>query len=460
MMFLTVTGFGLGWVLKPELPLQSASTQAAPVEPVGSLVPADRTNPANPVAQQKSVSALPIDRYVTRGVVTSDNMGRAMDEMMKENDPLKKAAMFTALLEQLTPDNAKAAFEALRASSGGGGRGGFGRGGEEMRLFLNAWGRIDGETAVAELTALDEQRRAEQDDGGGGRGRRGDRDGGAAFDIFNALTGWATTDADAAMAYVNTLEEDDRRRGMYTSGIVRGLMVNGVDAAVDFIAALPEGEEGNARGRYMSTVAEVVLEQGVSSAAKWVDDLQSEDLKQGALDRIAGAYAREDLGAAVSWISKYADEEFAGRAVTEVAERWAESDPEAVMQWASDLPESTQTRVFEEALNEWTERDPVAASEYLAQMPASTAKDSAVEGFARELAREDPESAALWAGTIGNSDVRTSTLTDVARNWLRTDRQAAEAWLPNSGLPAEVQQQVVEGGGRDGWRGRGGRRGF
>ena len=134
----------------------------------------------------------------------------------------------------------------------------------------------------------------------------------------------------------------------------------------------------------------------------------------------------------------------------------AENDPQAVIDWASDLPEGTQQRVFEEALDEWTEKDPLAASEYLTQMPDSPVKDSAVEGFAKELSREDPQSAAAWAATIGNEELRIDTLQDVARDWVRNDRAAAEAWLPTSGLNEEAQQKVLDDQGRGGW-GRGGR---
>ena len=462
----TVSAFCLGWVLKPA-PTPIVSTNHGPdvaaVANGGSLTPLQRIRSAESLAASKSHPT--IARYIKGGTVRSQDMGTAIKAMMKENDPLKKNAMLSALLDSLTSENAMAAFEALRDSRGNR-RGGFGRGGggNEMRLLLNAWGRIDGKTAVAELTALAEAERAEReangDNGRGGRGRgdRSGRDGGGFFDIYSALSGWATTDAKAALEYVNTLEGDDRRKGMYTSGIVRGLMANGVDDAIRFITDLPE-EDNNSRGRYMGTVAEEMLEDGAASAAIWVDSLKADDLKGGAMDRIAGAYAREDLESAIEWVGKHAGEAYARSAVVEVAEQWAENDPQGVIEWASDLPESTQQRVFEEALDEWTERDPVAASEYLAQMTDSPVKDSAVEGFAKELAREDPPSAAVWAATIGDEELRTSTLQEVARDWVRKDRAAAEAWLPTSGLSQEAQQQVLENQGRGGFDRFGGRRG-
>ncbi|MFT4640808.1 MAG: hypothetical protein ACI8T1_004141 [Verrucomicrobiales bacterium] len=167
----------------------------------------------------------------------------------------------------------------------------------------------------------------------------------------------------------------------------------------------------------MQMVADGVLEQGVAGAPKWVDSLTDLDLKSGAMDRIASSFAREDLSAAFTWVDECVSGGYAKSAFTEVARRLG-TDPKAVM-------------------------------------PQSIFKDSAVEGFAKELSREDPRSAAVWASTIGSEELRTSTLTDVARNWLRRDRAASEAWLPTRGLSAEAQQQAVEGGGRGNFGGRG-----
>ncbi len=456
--------FGLGWVLKPADPASSETASGSAVQTVNTLTPGERQRSDATLAAAKANPVLA--DYFKNGKIGNEEMQSAIKDMMKENDPLKRNAMFSALLEQLTPENAEAAFAALRESRGNR-RGGFGRGGggDEMRLLLNAWGRIDGENAIAKLTEIADAERAEREaNGEDGRGRgRGGFDRGGTFDIYSALQGWATNDAESALAYVNSLESDgeggDRRKGMYTGGIVNGLLANSVEDAVSFISNLP-AEDGS-RGRYMESVAQEVLENGAADAAKWVDSLGDDDLKSGAMNRIAESYAREDLDAAIDWISDHASEEYASRAVTEVAERWAEDDPQAVMDWASNLPQETQQGVFEEALDEWTERDPLAASEYLANMQDSPVKDSAVEGFSRELAREDAASAAAWAATIGNEELRTSTLQDVARNWVRQDRAAVEAWLPSSGLPQETQQQILEGGGRGfggDWGGRGGGR--
>jgi len=200
----------------------------------------------------------------------------------------------------------------------------------------------------------------------------------------------------------------------------------------------------------MWSVAEEVLEDGAANAAKWVGNLADDDLKSGAMRRIAESYGRENLEEAVAWVGQYGDQEYARSAVTQIAERWAESDPQAVIDWAGKLPEDTQKGVFGEALSEWTQKDAVAASEYLATMDASPVKDSAVQGFATRLAGQDPESAATWAATIQDPELRSETVARVARDWIRKDSAAVEAWLPTSGLSEEQQKEVTDSASRGG----------
>ena len=447
----SASAFGLGWMLKSttssidsdeEIELragQSRNSETNALAALPSKRPANRG--ASAMVTNASVEGA-FAPYIRNGVIPPEEMAQAIKNVVTENDPLKKRALFSQLLGELTPENAVAAFDALREQSRG--RGGWDRGGDDdMRLLLNAWGRIDGAGAVAELQAREKKRREEAAANGesGERSRWGGRDGRGSMDLYSVVNGWATIDSESASDFVNTIE-DERQKGMLSSGIVRGLLVNGVDDALDYVSKLPAEDES--RSRHMYTVAGEMLEQGTETAANWVSSIEDEDLRGGAMTRIADSFAREDLDGAISWATEHAGSEYANRAVTEVAERWAESDPQAVIDWASDLPETAQAGVYEEALDEWTERDPLAASEYLSKMPDSAAKNAAIEGFSTELAEEDGESAVTWAETITDPELRTRTLERVARDWYRQDKEAASQWLLQSGLPEESITNIAE----------------
>lgn len=366
---------------------------------------------------------------------------------LNENDPLLANKMFADLLLNVTPENAKEIYDALREGRPGGG-GDFGR---EMGLYLEAWGRVDGASAVAAV--------AEQ---GGDPRRRG-------FGAMSAITGWASSDPDAAKAYIASIE-DDREKGMLNMGLINGLARTDPNGATDYVLALAaerkanategEGGPGQDRGRggwetdrQMETIANAQLRNGADVATAWAENLPDGDLKASAFDRVAESMARNDPAAAAAWIAEHANEDYSGRAVREVAQEFARTDPAAAIGWAETLPEERKGEALRQTLEEWTRSDPTAASTYLSEMQESPARDAAIGSFARELDREDPEAAAAWAASISDDGSRAETLSSVGRSWLRSDPEAAKAWLPTSGLSAEVQEAILTEPQRDGGRG-------
>jgi hypothetical protein len=447
--------FGLGWITRPDGENNSDAKSEEGKRGGSSTRPSIRPSTfgsgksgANPVADF-------VARFASGGEISDQDMKAAIDAMRKENDPLLRRKLFTALLEQLTPDNAMAAYLALQGGRRGGG---FGRGGDdELRLLANAWGRIDGPGAIKALTEMRKERENTEGEGRGGRGRGGDMRGGT--ELVSVLSGWATVDGAAAGSYVNSIE-DERQQRMAAYGVVRGLMVNGVDGAMSYVASLPKDEDsGRTQAFYMSTIAGEMLEQGLDSAKDWVNSINDPDLKGGALSRVAESAIRDDLASAVEWVTQYADEESAERAISRVANEWAEDDPQAVLTWADNLPEGAQAEAYGEAFEEWTRQDATAAGEYLTTIPASPARDAAVEEFSTTLARREPTTAIRWAETIGDQESRTETLTQVARSWYSQDQTAATTWLETSGLPAESVEAVTSERGGGGRGDRGGDRG-
>lgn len=371
-----------------------------------------------------------------------------VEAFLNENDPLQANKMFADLLLNVTPENAQEIFDALRESGRGGGD--FGR---EMALYLEAWGRVDGAKAIAAISET-----------GGDPRRRG-------FGAMSAITGWASTDPDAAKAYIAGIE-DEREKGMLNQGLISGLARTDPNAATDYVLALeaerkasaPEGEGGpgqdRGRGgwetdRQMETIANAQMRNGADAVTNWAENLPDGDLKAAAFDRVAESLARNDPAAAATWVAEHANEEYSSRAVREVAEEFGRSDPAAAIKWAEALPEERKGEALRETLEEWTRSDPTAASTYLSEMEESPARDAAIGSFARELDRENPEGAAAWAASITDEKARSETLNSVGRSWIRSDPEAAKAWLPTSGLSAEAQQAILAEPERD--RGRGGR---
>ncbi|MFT6180739.1 MAG: hypothetical protein ACJAQT_004358 [Akkermansiaceae bacterium] len=442
--------FGLGWVVRPD----SNETEKAGLSERGKVSSAGSSRSAGGGSRGDAAANGPqgefLTRYLVDGKISSEDMKEAIKEMSQTNDPLLRQKMFALLLENLTADNAKDAFLALKENRRGGP---FGRGNEdELRLMANAWGRLDGAGAVAALKEISEAS-GEEEERGRGRGGRG---GG---EMSSVLAGWATVDGAGATSYLNGLE-DEREQRTAAFGIVQGMLVNGVGEAMSFIQGMPESEGGDrTKGMFVAMVAGEILEQGLDEAKSWVDTVKDPELRKGALARVTMEIMNDDRQAAADWIAQFGDEESAVPAVSRLADSWSREDPQAVLKWADQLSGQSKAEAYQEAVGSWAREDPAAAGEFLETLQASPERDAAVEGYATRVSRDDPSAAMDWANTIANEELRQETQVDVARDWYRKDQAAATEWVQTSGLSEEAVNSISEGGGgRDfGRRGPGGR---
>lgn len=438
--------FGLGWVARPDSATDGdrASAERKTVVNTGSRRSSSRAG-GSEVAPSHEF----LQQYLVDGKISPEDMGAAIEELAKVNDPLERQKMLAALLEKLTTENAQEAFMALHANRRGGP---FGRGGDDsLRLLANAWGRIDGAGAMATLRELAEEL-GDGDRGRGGRGGRGP--GGLGGEMMSVLSGWATVDASGATAYLETIE-GDREKAMAGLGVIQGLLVNGVDGAMSFVESLPAGEDGRGRMQemYMGMIAGEFLEQGADAAKSWVDSVSDPSLKSGAMTRVVMELMREDREGTADWLVQHGDDDAAAMAVNRFADSWSREDPKAVFDWAENLSGEPKTEAYEEAMENWVREDAVAAGEYLSNLAPSPAKDSATEAYATRVSREDPGTAMEWAGTIGDAELKMETQIEVAEDWYRIDRAAALEWIDGQNLSEEAVREITE---NDRDRGRGG----
>jgi len=352
--------------------------------------------------------------------------------------------MFADLLLELQPENARAVFEALLEKGKNGGDTG-----QQMGLFLEAWGKIDGAAALIAVGEMD----------GDGR-RRG-------FASIAAMKGWASTDPEAAKAHLESLEKGFEK-SMLVQGMVSGLASSDPAAATAYVLGIEverqaAGDEGGrderwrgfAVDRQMEAIANAQMQRGMKEATAWAESLPDGSIKSAAFDRVAESFARNSPEEAAEWVKAHADKEYAERAVREIAEELGRKDPASAVTWAEELPEASQAAAMRTTMEQWTREDPTAAGEYLTSMTESTARDAAVSSFAQTFDRENPALAAEWAGSINDEKTRTDTMESVARSWLRSNAEEAKQWLPQSGLSTEAQQKVIADASRgDRWGGR------
>lgn len=372
----------------------------------------------------------PMDFLAKSRRFTAAELADILPKVLKESDPVIRNRMLMQLLENLDATTLPIALKAIE--EGPRGR----QYDQELRLFMYAWGKLDGKAAM-EYSMSD-------------KGRRVD------FGGTTAISAWASQDKDAAKAYLDEVK-DERQKGFLTFGLIDGWAKSDLKGASTYVETLPQGP---GRGFYVDLLAEKHLQQGgVEGAVAWVQGIDGSEAnaryKQQAFEKVLEEASRTDLTSALKLAEANLKEPYASGGIEEVVQRYAEQDPKAALTWVMAKTEGeAQSKGVETVFDRWARSDPAAAGEWLNNTPNDGTYDSARSAYAERIAREDPQSAITWAGTIQDSKTKVETLTEVAQRWMRTDAEAARAWVAASDLPEEAKKAVTEP--RRGWdRGNG-----
>lgn len=342
----------------------------------------------------------------------SGNLSLLAEQALRDPNPIKRRLAFSRLLEALTPENAESIRTQLVS---------LGASDDQWRDFHYSWGAISGKAAYEHAIKSAEP------------------------DLAATMTGWAAANPGEALAALNNLPQElQGQRDEFTASVVSGIAHHDPNMATDLVLRL--GQEGNgSAGELMKIVAkETLLTKGLEQASQWAESLPDGPLKGTAMGRIAESYANKDPKAAAQWAQRFASNDYASQTIEVIGGQWAESDPLAAVSWLEGLPPgSGQTSGLSSAFNDWEDSDPAAAGEYLLAMPQSAKRDSAISGFAMGYAWQNPQLAITWAQDISDPALRETSLIRSGQAFFRRDPDGARAWLETSGLPADVQQQVI-----------------
>ena len=361
----------------PGPPVLASPTQAPP--PSRS---ADKEAPADRSAIGEIGERVAQFRVSSTGHINAGGMRDAVVAAIRESDPVQSSMMFAMLMEELTPENAEAARDAISETVSGW---------ESFRFLglLNyKWGAIDGSNAVAAAQNM------------GGRE--------SFMSTAMVLSGWATNDPEAALTW---MESQESNNGMWMRSLVTGLAGSDPERATELVSEMAQDDPRAAQG-YTESIARELLKGGIGEAEQWLDSLADPSMRKGAIETISGHLARTDPKQALSWASQL--------------------DP-------GDGQNSGMNKIF----SDWSRRDPAAASQTLTSIPDGPSKDYAITGLVSGTLREDPEAAVTWAATIGDDGLRNETIINSGAQWFRRDENAAATWLAGSDLSEELQTAII-----------------
>ena len=311
---------------------------------------------------------------------------------LNDFDPIRRNATISQMLLELTPANASEMLAAFENSPGGR------ENDRHFNDFLYAWARISGEDALKYAMDPESPKRT-----------RGDE--------MTAISGWAASDPNSAMSYVENVENPETRQWMHL-GVTKEMIKNDLDGA---IAYSEKNMKSRARGEQMDRIADALVEQrGEQGLIDWINGIdhtvKENDMlsyKTHAIRQSVERIARNDREKAIQFITDNAQEPFVDSDTLERTSRYVSRTSIAdEVQWLADLPEGIkgQRHALGERFEEFIKEDFAGAGEWLAGQTLGPAYDEAIQDYAMSAAKDNPEAALAWVDRISDERLRNYTL--------------------------------------------------
>jgi len=355
-------------------------TKSAPLAQTDPIAPANELTPA-PSSSSKPRSA--------------SQLADSWELALYEADPVKRTQRIASLLAQLTPENAPraaAVFQQARKQ---------GRNfGSEYRLFLRAWGRIDGEAAVNHLVPSGEVKQRSSD-------------------LLAAIAGWSSAHPMAARDWIE-LQPNEKYREELIYGLLDGWSMSNFSAAAAYAESRPRS---TSRNRFRKLLLDrAIASGGIPAAQQWFHAIPEDEhnslYKQYAFNEVIEAMLYRDPAAAAHWLSQQGGQKhLTSKPIMKTASMLAQGSPEKAMQWLNDMNHvdnkgAANGRAV--VLREWAVKDASAAGNWLQTQNDSTEYNVLAGSYAQAIARQDPERAIDWAKSINDEKLRTRAEKNVA----------------------------------------------
>ncbi len=331
-----------------------------------------------------------------------------------ERDPVLRAQRIAELLASLTADMAPSVagiFEQAKQSGI--------RFGEEYRLFMRAWGKLDGAQAMEHAVQQ----------AGGPK---------STPELLATLAGWATANPYHARAWIDALAEGGAKEGLIY-GLLDGWSMSDFASAAAYAESRPRSQS---RDQFRELLLQRALASGgVAAAQQWFqsipDDEHNQIYKRRAFDDVIQAMLYRDPSAAAHWIAQNAGQPFLnGKAVAETAAKLAQTAPVETLNWLQSLPgisEPQWSASAAEVVKVWAKQDPHSAGNWLNQQAQHPSYDRLATQYARAIAGEHPQAALAWAQSIADDGVRAGTEVATARVYIEREGDTGKQALLAAG---------------------------
>ena len=344
--------------------------------------------------------------------------------LLSDTDPLRRMAGITDILQGVTPENAKDLLAVFQNNRG--------RGpdrDQEFGLFLEAWSRVDGPSAIEWVTSNSSPSSFAWGQGGGRGGRGGGPGGGEWQDrmnTFRVLSGWASTDPEAARTWA-AAKGEGQEENPYLIGVVNGLARTDVNAATEILSTM---SYGRMRGIAADRVIENVMVNGADAGIGWARGIADEQLRDGVMARLADRISETDPARSLSLLGDIKDPERKTDTVREVVSNWVRTDAAAAVSWVQNLDDpALKVEAQTSMVHSWARRDADAAAKWLEAQPKGPDLDKPIMAYVERTSMRDPQKALLMANSISDEQTRRTTLEQIMGRWMEFDPEGANKFL-------------------------------
>lgn len=328
-----------------------------------------------------------------------------LDSIVRGENPYERNRALIAFLDRLAPDDFESVVDHFRALGITDERLG------EYRLILAAWAKADPLAAMAYAQAKTESR----------------------FAARVILATWASNDSAGAIRWA---QENHTEEGAnpWLVGVIRGVAATDIEGASRLLKSMPRSVE---RGDALDALVPHLLAKGNDATRSWIDALDDEALRNGAMLRTAEALAKTDPAGTAAWLMKNPNEAM-DRLLDNVFGAWSKQDEASALSALSTLPageirsDALRGVVTQLALNKPSE------ALVLMDQYAEEVSDDTVRNFVWHSFEKDSPTALDAVARIGDEDRRNEMYRRAMRAWMRRDATAAQAWLNTNPLPESV----------------------
>jgi hypothetical protein len=362
---------------------------------------------SNLVAADRDRSEAAADR-ANRPAAKEGQLAR-LEEIIRGNDPMERNRALLAFLDQLAPGDMPDVVDRFRALGLTDARAG------EYAMLLTAWAKAD---PLAAMAYAEEKTRGP-------------------FATRTLLAAWAANDPDAALRWADAHHQGDDANP-YLTGIIQGIAATDPERATKLLAGMPFSEE---RGEALNALLPFIAAKGGDAARAWVDSIQDEQLRDGAIARLAEQLAAKEPKATADWLLANPGQASL-RQLDDVIASWMDQDKTAAMSYYDTLPAGeARTGALRGIVNTMALENPREAARFMDSHPADT-NDQVIQQFVWHSSQEDPVLAADYIARISNPREQENLYNRMLTGWLRRDPAAATGWIQSNPLPEAVQQRL------------------